>query len=120
MSITLTDSMAHVISASISDYYDAPEEHKVSYADRMAGAISAVLYIAQAEQETDPEAEQPQGGGVEQEPKRHSTKKVTLDMGKVKALKNAGWSTPKIADEMRVSVSTVARRLNEEKEEETE
>ena len=128
MGVVLTQAMTHVITESISDYYEASEEGRLACADRMAGAISAVLYIAQAEsvprhiaetkqgadQDADQDTEQPQGGA---ELKRHSTKKVTLDMGKVRALRDAGWSTPQIAEEMRVSVSTVARRLSESEEE---
>ena len=49
MGIVLTEAMMHVITESIADYYDASMEYKASYADRMAGAISAVLYIAEAE-----------------------------------------------------------------------
>lgn len=35
----------------------------------------------------------------------------TLDMGKVRALRKAGWTLDKIADEMGVSTSTIANRL---------
>lgn len=37
--------------------------------------------------------------------------KKPLDMGKVKALRKAGWSLDKIADEMGVSAQTIANRL---------
>lgn len=40
-------------------------------------------------------------------------KKKELDVGKVKALHDAGWSLPKIADEMGVSVPTIRTRLRE-------
>lgn len=44
-----------------------------------------------------------------------------LDMGKVTALRNAGWSMKKIADEMGVSEGTIWNNLKklEEKENET-
>lgn len=48
-----------------------------------------------------------------QDPKRQGAKK-TLDMGKVKALRNAGWSLEAIAEEMGVSGQTIANRLKEE------
>lgn len=44
------------------------------------------------------------------EPKSQNVKKA-LDMGKVKALRKAGWTLEKIADEMGVSTSTIANRL---------
>ena len=49
MGIVLTEAMMHVITESISDYYEASEEGRLACADRMAGATSAVLYIAEAE-----------------------------------------------------------------------
>lgn len=114
--ITLTPAMAHVINTSIGDYYEAPDGYRLTYADRMVGAINAVLCIAEAEQGAgqDPEpgrpAAEPGQPAAELKP-RHSTKKVQFDLGKAKALRDAGWSNAKIADEMRVSISTVARRL---------
>lgn len=39
--------------------------------------------------------------------------KINIDMGKVKALRNAGWSFDKIADEMGCSSQTIANRLKE-------
>ena len=42
--------------------------------------------------------------------KKQTTKKE-LDMGKVKALRKAGWTLEKIADEMGVSTSTIANKL---------
>jgi hypothetical protein len=44
------------------------------------------------------------------DPKKQGAKKQ-LDMGKVKALRNAGWSFDKIADEIGVSAQTIANRL---------
>ena len=43
------------------------------------------------------------------------TGKKKIDTGKIKALKKAGWSVPKIADEMRCSVATVYNHLAEGK-----
>ena len=49
----------------------------------------------------------------EPEPKK-TNKKIPLDMGKVKALRKAGWTVEKIADDLRVSPSTIYSRLKEE------
>jgi len=43
-------------------------------------------------------------------------KKVRLDMGKVKALRAAGWSFDKIGDEMGVSGQTILNHLKSEEE----
>ncbi len=40
-------------------------------------------------------------------------KKKQIDEGKIKALRKAGWSLAKIADEMRCSTQTIANRLAE-------
>ena len=48
-----------------------------------------------------------------QEVKR-TCKRVQLDMGKVKALRNAGWSFEKIADEFNCSTQTIINHLNKE------
>lgn len=47
------------------------------------------------------------------DPKKQGAKKA-LDMGKVKALRKAGWTFDKIADEMGVSPQTIANRLKGE------
>lgn len=39
--------------------------------------------------------------------------KKVLDVGKMKALRKAGWTLTKIADEMRCSPQTVANKLKE-------
>ena len=44
------------------------------------------------------------------DPRKQNNRKE-LDMGKVKALRTAGWSLEKIADEMGVSAQTIANRL---------
>lgn len=47
------------------------------------------------------------------EPKQASPKpaKKPLDIGKVKALRKAGWTLEKIADEMGCSAQTIANKL---------
>lgn len=49
---------------------------------------------------------------------KKSTRKIELDMGKVKALRDAGWTLKEIADEMHVVSSTISNKLKEEGEEE--
>lgn len=46
-------------------------------------------------------------------PKTPAKKKKEVDSGKIKALRKAGWSMTKIADEMRCSISTVSRYCQE-------
>jgi len=58
----------------------------------------AKLFTAQVEK---PQAD------TKPEPK----KKVQLGMGKVKALRKAGWTLEKIADEMGCSAQTIANKL---------
>lgn len=41
-------------------------------------------------------------------------KRVQLDMGKVKALRKAGWSFEKIAEEFKCSTQTIINHLNKE------
>lgn len=46
----------------------------------------------------------------------HSRKKVELDLGKLAALRRAGWTIAEIADEMRCSQNTIRRNLDAAKE----
>jgi len=43
--------------------------------------------------------------------KKEPTNKKDIDMGKVKALRKAGWTLEKIADEMGCSAQTIANKL---------
>lgn len=56
------------------------------------------------------EAEKPKK--AEKKPAPKKTAKKPLDDGKMKALRQAGWSLDKIADEFSVSPQTVANHLN--------
>lgn len=42
---------------------------------------------------------------------------MNVDTGKMKALREAGWSYAKIADEMRISVGSVHNHLKQAEEE---
>lgn len=56
---------------------------------------------------------------IEKRPKKQGgTDRRMIDMGKVHALKNAGWSVKKIAEEMETSQATIYDRLKEEREKE--
>lgn len=58
---------------------------------------------------------------IEKRPKKQGgTDRRMIDMGKVHALKNAGWSVKKIAEEMGTSEVTIYARLKEEREKEEE
>ena len=49
----------------------------------------------------------------EEPKKQRKTTRKELDMGKVKALREAGWSFEKIADEMGCAPQTIANHLKE-------
>lgn len=54
---------------------------------------------------------------IEKRPKKQGgTDRRMIDMGKVHALKDAGWSVKKIAEEMGVSQGMIYERLKEERE----
>ena len=58
---------------------------------------------------------------IEKRPKKQGgTDRRMIDMGKVHALKDAGWSVKKIAEEMGVSQGMIYERLKEEREKEEE
>lgn len=47
-------------------------------------------------------------------------KRKPVDVGKIRALHNAGWPRAKIADEMGVSLVTVGKYINKQEEENAE
>ena len=42
----------------------------------------------------------------------HSRKKIELDLGKLAALRRAGWTIAEIVDEMKVSINTIRRNMD--------
>ena len=48
------------------------------------------------------------------------SKRKPVDVGKIRALHNAGWPRAKIADEMGVSLVTVGKYINKQEEENAE
>ena len=78
-------------------------------------------YIKEATMKAEePKAEEPKAEPVkeevpveEQKKKKPRGRQTTIDWGKVGALRKAGWSVSKIADEMRIGQSTVFRHFSE-------
>ena len=86
-----------------------------------AGAVFAVMKQPQTKAEEKPEKEPEQK--AEEKPTTPTPKspvgqgrKRKLDTGKMTALRNAGWSYEKIADEMGCSAGTVWNYFNKDKE----
>lgn len=50
---------------------------------------------------------------AEPEKPKRTPKKKDLDLGRMAALRNAGWSYEKIAEDLRCSAQTVANRMDE-------
>lgn len=80
------------------------------------------LHIEEIIIDMDPEENQPEPIEAEPlqdepkpEPKKTASKKNTkpIDKGKIGALYKAGWSAAKIADEMKLGLSTVYRIIKE-------
>lgn len=85
-----------------------------------AGAVFAVMKQPQTKAEEKPEKEPEQKAEVKPTPPPKSPvgqgRKRKLDTGKMTALRNAGWSYEKIADEMGCSAGTVWNFFNKDKE----
>lgn len=85
-----------------------------------AGAVFAVMKQPQTKAEEKPEKEPEQKTEAKPTPPPKSPvgqgRKRKLDTGKMTALRNAGWSYEKIADEMGCSAGTVWNYFNKDKE----
>lgn len=85
-----------------------------------AGAVFAVMKQPQTKAEEKPEKEPEQKAEAKPTPPTKSPvgqgRKRKLDTGKMTALRNAGWSYEKIADEMGCSAGTVWNYFNKDKE----
>lgn len=85
-----------------------------------AGAVFAVMKQPQTKAEEKPEKEPEQKAEAKPTPPPKSPvgqgRKRKLDTGKMTALRNAGWSYEKIADEMGCSAGTVWNFFNKDKE----
>lgn len=86
-----------------------------------AGAVFAVMKQPQTKAEEKPEKEPEQKAEAKPTPPPPKSpvgqgRKRKLDTGKMTALRNAGWSYEKIADEMGCSAGTVWNFFNKDKE----
>lgn len=87
-----------------------------------AGAVFAVMKQPQTKAEEKPEKEPEQKAEAKLTPPRKALLdragrgSWTLETGKMTALRNAGWSYEKIADEMGCSAGTVWNYFNKDKE----
>lgn len=85
-----------------------------------AGAVFAVMKQPQTKAEEKPEKEPEQKAEAKPTTPPKSPvgqgRKRKLDTGKMTALRNAGWSYEKIADEMGCSAGTVWNYFNKDKE----
>lgn len=66
------------------------------------------------EPEPEPVEEAPAPDSVEETPKKTKKTRKPFDTGKLGALRRAGWSVAKIADEMGVSEQTVRNHMKKE------
>ena len=64
-----------------------------------------------------PTEDEPEKTKVKKPKKKNSGPKASIDLGKVKALHQAGWLNLKIADEMGVSPATICYHLKKMKDE---
>ena len=91
----------------------------------LAGCEFFRIVPEEEKRETEPEAKQeeekPAETAVEtkekpEPPKPEATNKKQIDVGKMKALRNAGWSMKQIAEELRLAPSTVCGYLKKMEE----
>ena len=79
------------------------------------------IVLEEEKRETEPKAveEKPTETSVEtkekpEPPKPEAPNKKQIDVGKMKALRNAGWSMKQIAEEMQLAPSTVCEHLKKD------
>lgn len=77
---------------------------------------AAAIYLMEpAEKDNTPKpAGEKRPDADQDEPKPKKKGRTPFDRGKMNALLKAGWSVPKIADEMGVSVQTIKKYMKEE------
>lgn len=73
-------------------------------------ALDDAIAIWQALNDQRSEATQEKPSKTTQGKKEHK-KRVQIDDGKIKALRNAGWTLDKIADEMGCTATTISKHL---------
>ena len=93
--------------------FNGEERNELELCEDCAKALNDFIYPPEKEAEEAPEQDPEEEKDLVKEKKPHPTKKK-LDIGKIQALKNAGWSLKKIAEEMGVaSPQTIANHLKE-------
>ncbi len=94
----------------ISDSYDwlSDKENSDAAVQYVLGLNDMARYLADREEYL---AEQ-----VEIDEPNKNPRRKDLDMGKIKALHDAGWTIAKIADEMHTSSATISKMLKEVEE----
>jgi hypothetical protein len=94
-----------------------PEEDQPELSENLAGTSLEPLQEEPAQEE--PEKPEPKKTASKPAPKNTAPKKNTkpIDKGKIGALHRAGWSAAKIADEMKLGLSTTYKIIKEIQEE---
>lgn len=91
---------------------DAFTDYGTQYLDEVLADVICLADVPDC-----PVKAEPDEPVIEKRPKKQGgTDRRMIDMGKVHALKNAGWSVKKIAEEMGTSQATIYDRLKEERE----
>lgn len=90
-----------------------------SFADYMPSYLDKELknFICLANVPDEPSPEPEEKPVKRAKGRKGALTRIEVDMGKVHALLDAGWSIEKVADEMQVSIGTIYARLKEEREE---
>lgn len=100
-----------------------PEETSLELSQDLAGTspelTENLVGTSQEPLQDEPEKPEPKKTASKPAPKKTASKKNTkpIDKGKIGALHRAGWSASKIADEMKLGLSTVYKIIKEIQEE---
>lgn len=95
---------------------DIPEVDKLEFCETCGKNLIDLIMGKAAEQVSDPEPKKAETKKTETKkatPKKEEPKKKELDIPKVRALRAAGWTYAKIADELGVSQTRIFNVLNE-------
>ena len=88
-----------------------PDDFSDYSATYLNEVLNNVICLVNVPDEVEPEKDEPI---IEKRPKKQGgTDRRMIDMGKVHALKNAGWSVKKIAEEIGSREATIYARLKE-------
>ena len=104
--VTATDALQMVREGKEVYYFDT-DSKEVAPLSKVFESVPGVFLVEDSGEPieiTIPAADEPEKKGKQ-------GRKINLDMGKVKALRDAGWPIYKIADEMGVSAPTISYHL---------